>query len=194
MVVTRSAARALERINESRSMSPSPRMKRTRKIMSETASKPRRSVRRIKFVLKERQVPERQKAQKQQLKEREPDSEDDDADDESSPTYLPYKNYEFPKVSFEYVYNQVAKRQEGIVLLGCDNLEEWYNGVMDMFKDFDISPQDFYAPYYLETTGGRTDMVLQDKKGVCGKLAMWRLAFGGCSWMSDYVVNYAKQH
>lgn len=186
MVITRSAARALEQINESPSVSPSPRssprMKRTRKPLSD--AKPRKPIRRIKAVLKEPQPQE---------PKREPDSEDD-TDDETSPTYLPSKNYEFPKVTFEYVYNQVAKGKEGIVLLGCDNLEEWYNGVMDMFKDFDISPQDFIAPYYLKTTGGRTDMVLQDKKGVCGKLVMWRLAFGGCSWMSDYVVNYAKHH
>jgi hypothetical protein len=27
-----------------------------------------------------------------------------------------------------------------------------------------------------------------------GKLAIWRLAFGNCSWISDYLVNYADQH
>ncbi len=25
-------------------------------------------------------------------------------------------------------------------------------------------------------------------------MAMWGLSFGDCSWISDYVVNYAEQH
>jgi hypothetical protein len=27
-----------------------------------------------------------------------------------------------------------------------------------------------------------------------GKMAMWRLRFGDCSWVSDYIINYASQH
>jgi len=49
----------------------------------------------------------------------------------------------------------------------------------------------------LKTSGGRTDLVLMFNNGDAlnvGKLAMWRLRYGDASWVSDYIVNYAKQH
>jgi len=49
----------------------------------------------------------------------------------------------------------------------------------------------------LTTSGGRVDLafVFQEKTKIdMGKLAMWRLRFGDCSWITDYQINYANQH
>ena len=93
-------------------------------------------------------------------------------------------------------------KSEGIVLLGVGgDLNEWINGVTDMLNQEDISKGEvkelFRGLYILKTTGSRIDlaMVFNPKgKHDIGKLAMWRLRFGDCSWISDYLVNYEKQH
>ena len=93
---------------------------------------------------------------------------------------------------------------EGIVLLGCGgDLQEWINGVSNLFNEEKITaitsePKDmFLNAIELITTGGRTDLALIFNNGCefnMGKMAIWRLSFGDCSWISDYVVNYAEQH
>jgi hypothetical protein len=95
-------------------------------------------------------------------------------------------------------------RFEGLVFLGAGgNHDEWVRGITGLLKDEGVSssknPKDaFMGAYRLETTGGRIDLALvfNSKKDVLniGKLAMWRLRFGECSWISDYVVNYADHH
>jgi hypothetical protein len=55
----------------------------------------------------------------------------------------------------------------------------------------------FSGMYKLTTSGGRIDLVLFFKPGGplhMGKMAMWRLRFGECSWISDYLQNYGDQH
>lgn len=91
---------------------------------------------------------------------------------------------------------------EGIVLLGAGgNLTEWVNGITKMLNDENIVignvSQLWENIFQLTTSGGRTDLVMIMNPNIkfnIGKLAMWRLAFGNCSWVSDYVVNYADQH
>ena len=51
--------------------------------------------------------------------------------------------------------------------------------------------------WLLTTTSGRRDLVMfftNPSNLNIGKLALWRLRFGDCSWISVYLVNYADQH
>lgn len=99
-------------------------------------------------------------------------------------------------------FRKKVKSKEGIVLLGVGgDPEDWINGVVDIWDVEGIysgHPNDaFESSYLLKTTGGRTDLALVFKKGAkldMGKMAMWRLSFGDCSWISDYIVNYRNQH
>ena len=102
------------------------------------------------------------------------------------------------KINFQD-FQKETNGQEGIVLLGCDGeLSEWTNGVTKLLLDEEIIALDgFSKTYVLETTGGRTDiaMVLNPLSKVnISKMAIWRLQFGDCSWISDYKINYADQH
>lgn len=101
-------------------------------------------------------------------------------------------------------FKELVGRQEGIVLLGTgEDIQEWINGVSANLKENGISETDdaeklFSEAYLLETTGGRIDLALifhkeQDSLHI-GKMAIWRLKFGDCSWVSDYLVNYEDQH
>jgi len=101
------------------------------------------------------------------------------------------------------VMTQVNK--EGIVLLGAGgDLDQWIEGVSGQLKEEEIAtsgdPADLWEHtfYRLTTTGGRTDlaMIFKSSSNVIdiGKMAMWRLRFGDCSWISDYIVNYRNQH
>ena len=90
------------------------------------------------------------------------------------------------------------KESEGLVLLGCSDPDEWEKGVLELLdKERLAQPTDFLKAYQVKTSGGRTDVVIPFKPVNAiqiGKLAIWRLKFGDCSWISDYKVNYAKQH
>ena len=111
--------------------------------------------------------------------------------------------YEIKQISF-LKFKQLLKRSkyEGIVLLGAGgNLQQWVNGITDLLNQQEISKGDirelFSGLYLLKTTGGRNDLaMLFNKNGQhnIGKMAMWRLRFGNCSWASDYINNYADQH
>ena len=55
----------------------------------------------------------------------------------------------------------------------------------------------FSDAYLMKTSGGRKDLALvfNDNAPInSSRLAMWRLRFGDCSWVSDYKTNYASQH
>lgn len=90
------------------------------------------------------------------------------------------------------------KFTEGLVLLGCGgSLKEWVNGVTKALREDGIlAPKAaFKKAYHITTTGGRIDLVLVLPKSIdIGKLAVWRIGFGDCSWWSDYRTNYASQH
>lgn len=94
-------------------------------------------------------------------------------------------------------------KKEGIVLLGCGgDLNEWTEGVSNCLKKEKIIQDTDNAwsnIYKLETTGGRIDLAMvfnnnSNSNINIGKLAIWRLRFGDCSWISDYKDNYASQH
>ena len=102
---------------------------------------------------------------------------------------------EVKKITFD----KILSLPEGIVLLGCSGFEDWIKGVTYLLIDEGILNDKENAwdkIYWTRTTGGRTDLILTFGKAEfdMGKMAMWRLRFGDCSWISDYKVNYASQH
>jgi hypothetical protein len=97
----------------------------------------------------------------------------------------------------------VTTDREGIVLLGAGgDPQEWINGVFKIWQDeghvkADKVGEVFEKAILLKTSGGRTDLALIWKRKAkinIGSLALWRLRFGDCSWVSDYKVTYASQH
>ncbi len=104
------------------------------------------------------------------------------------------------KMEFAEFNQKVYEEQvEGLVLLGTGgDLKEWVDGVTGILHEEGIAKGNiFEQPILLTTTEGRQDMALIFIKGAdidLGKLAMWRIRFGDCSWISDYRVNYAEQH
>lgn len=112
-------------------------------------------------------------------------------------------SYKIDEITFdEFEKKQHEKKEGGIVLLGAGGeLSEWIEGVIGVWKEEDIVAKDiknedvFSEFSLLETTGGRTDLCMFFNSKVeldMGRMAMWRLRFGDCSWPDDYVVNYAK--
>lgn len=91
---------------------------------------------------------------------------------------------------------KLSKEQEGIVFLGCSGeAEDWIEPVTKDLIESDItSEKDVWLEIFImKSTGGRRDvvMIFNGSKINIGKMAMWRLKFGGeCSWLSDFVENY----
>lgn len=108
------------------------------------------------------------------------------------------------KVSFASFEDKVIKnKEEGLVLLGCGGDKvEWIDGVTTMLQEQDIIPKGSAESLWgdileLTTNGGRSDIVLIFRKDVkydLGRMAIWRLNFGECSWVSDYLVNFEGDH
>lgn len=98
----------------------------------------------------------------------------------------------------EISFNQLSDyHNDGLVLLGCGgDLNEWDCGVREEIKEF-ASVTDLGEAVSLTTSGGRIDILIpftpNNEIKVFG-LAKWRLTFGDCSWLSDYVDNCASQH
>lgn len=102
-----------------------------------------------------------------------------------------------------FINNNDNDSKEGIVLLGTGgDLNEWVEGVFNQLKEESIvtasSVEELFSnAIELKTTGCRTDLVLVfnnfDNINM-GKMAMWRLRFGDCCWISDYIPNYSNQH
>jgi len=100
-------------------------------------------------------------------------------------------------------FEKQVKDSQGIVLLGAGgDLNDWINGVSEELEKQQVvdtsDPSKLWSQYYkLVTTGGRIDLALTFNSSYplnIGKMAMWRLQFGHCSWISDYLVNYGNQH
>jgi hypothetical protein len=94
---------------------------------------------------------------------------------------------------------EVAFNQDGLVLHGAGgDLQEWIDGVTQMLKDEGVASSEFKVTeaHKVTTSGGRTDLLLLfDWSTVTvGTLAIWRIKFGDCSWLSDYINNYRDQH
>lgn len=105
--------------------------------------------------------------------------------------------------SFEEV-KEISKTKEGLVFLGCGgHVEDWEKGIkesiqehlpyLEFKKDFEDLKVFEDEILVLKTTGGRIDLLFVfDKDFDPTKLAIWRIKFGDCSWLSDYIVNYAS--
>lgn len=99
-------------------------------------------------------------------------------------------------------FAEIDCNKEGLVLLGCSNYDSWIEGVSGLMKDEKITETSnpdllWEEAYVVTTTDNRNDIVLvfsDSAKFSMGRMAMWRLRFGDCSWISDYVVNYSNQH
>ena len=113
--------------------------------------------------------------------------------------------YDITAMKFDQLDEAVTKdKLEGIVLLGAGGkLSTWIEGVTNALAEIDViaeaKPTNYFQSFIkLHTTRGRTDLVMVMKPGKdnfdVGKMAMWRLRFGDCSWLSDYIDNYANQH
>jgi hypothetical protein len=113
--------------------------------------------------------------------------------------------WKWSSITFDELARIVSTtKSEGIVLLGAGgSADEWIDGVTDVLqKDGSTDSADpakvFSGIYVLRTTKGRTDLALvfnKKFKGLnIGRMAMWRLQFGDCSWISDYLDNFAPQH
>ena len=99
-------------------------------------------------------------------------------------------------------FNEICRAEtEGLVLLGAGgDPTQWIHGVLGMWKEQGIStsatPEEVLeSALLLKSTGGRRDIALVLKAGTVNmpRMAMWRLRFGDCSWLSDFAENY-KSH
>lgn len=109
---------------------------------------------------------------------------------------------EIKKRSWAEIHEKFEKG-EGIVILGAGgDLQEWVDGIFKILTEEKITESDkfednFSDVFYSESTGGRTDLHMifaKESKLDIGKLAMWRLRFGDCSWLSDWFVNYRSHY
>jgi len=100
-------------------------------------------------------------------------------------------------------FAEEVKKKEGIVCLGAGGEpKEWVELVTKVLNDENIvtglPDQIWNNIYMLKTTGGRIDLAFVSNNCLkdfdVGKMAMWRLRFGDCSWISDYLTNYKNQH
>jgi hypothetical protein len=119
-------------------------------------------------------------------------------------------------------YNTFKKenkgKNEGIICLGAGgDTDEWINGITDLLVEEEIVKGDpkvemtmtshdmienlkkdmWTGIYKLTTTGGRIDLAFIMNPEVSfdlGKMSIWRIKFGDCSWVSDYFDNYEDHH
>ena len=98
-------------------------------------------------------------------------------------------------------FEKANKGSEGIVLIDCGGEpEEWFNGVGGVLKEEGIAPngvEDFGPFFRMKSPEGRTDLVMMfanDCQANLGKMAMWRLKFGDCKWVSDFIPNFRKEY
>lgn len=89
---------------------------------------------------------------------------------------------------------KLAKETDYLVWQGCGGkLEEWYNGITDLFIDNKIAEENYKMPkMYVFNNNGLTCILTPLDKLDLGQLAgmrlMWRESFG-TMWLSDYIAN-----
>jgi len=97
----------------------------------------------------------------------------------------------------------LSKKGEGMVFLGAGgDPKDWIKGIGDFLKKQGASesgdPEKIFQSYHLGiSTGGRRDLLMYFKKNPdikMGRLAIVRLGMEGCSWLSDFVINYADHY
>jgi hypothetical protein len=96
----------------------------------------------------------------------------------------------------------------GIVIMGCatdkkEYLDGWINGVTAYLVQQGVLPEGTTADqawdniFETTSTGGRTDLIYIGKEGApfnVGRFAIVRLAMADCSWIEDWLVNYANHY
>lgn len=97
----------------------------------------------------------------------------------------------------------------GIVIMGCacetkEHEDGWINGVTNHLVEQGVLPEGTKAEdvwehiYNTTTTGGRNDIVYVAKKDSdkfnVGRFAIVRLMMADCSWIEDWLVNYASHY
>lgn len=104
-------------------------------------------------------------------------------------------------ISFENFYKLPATVNNGIVLLGAGgDAIDWILGVTAILNDEKIANGDAKKLwgkecFILTTTGGRTDIAMIFATDFdLNRMAIWRIKFGDCLWVSDYYRIYAAQH
>ena len=110
-------------------------------------------------------------------------------------------NLDITKKSFREL---TELKGEGLVVLGAGgDLQQWVNGITEELAKAEIIKENDASSWLssaftlndnVNGSKGCTDLVLMFGKDAdinIGKLAMWRLRFGSCSWVSDFKVNYA---
>jgi hypothetical protein len=105
---------------------------------------------------------------------------------------------EIKKISIEEV-KELSNDKEFLVIQGCGgDLNEWSDGIADMFTDAGIVPKGFkFKEVYSFKNDKINNMLfsLDDKDINIGKLTIFRLQIReefGAMWLSDYVNNYLK--
>ena len=82
---------------------------------------------------------------------------------------------------------------EGLVFLGAGGpKEDWMNGVHSLLLEEGIvskTDEEIWTSDNSFQVQGRTDLVLTFTYLKMDKLAMWRIRFENCMWLSDYIDN-----
>lgn len=102
------------------------------------------------------------------------------------------------EATFQKIVKISKSGKEGLVFLGTgDDLQEWITGIKKIWKDEGFitdNENPILEAYHSVSTGGRNDLTLVLESKFINKLIIWRIAFGDCSWISDFIVNYAKHY
>lgn len=105
----------------------------------------------------------------------------------------------------ELVTNGDGDTAEGLVMLGCGgDLNDWVDGVSEELHSAGVTntndPRILWGNIYKITTKDqRIDLIFMFNKDLkekfnVSKLAIWRINWGGASWLSDYLRNFASDH
>ena len=89
------------------------------------------------------------------------------------------------------------EKDDYLVLQGCGgNLNEWVDGITNMFIENNIAKKDFmFKEIYCFENKGLTNMVFPLNDLDVGRLAIFRFKIldFGAMWLSDYVDNYLNK-
>lgn len=91
------------------------------------------------------------------------------------------------------LFADLKKEDEGLVFYGCgEDLNEWVDDILSVLEGDGLATKASFKDVYYVKDGGRIDLVFPFASASnlnLSRLAMWKLRFGSCSWISDYVAN-----
>jgi len=105
----------------------------------------------------------------------------------------------------EINFNEIKKEDFGLVVTGAGKpYKAWCDVIAEMLKKENIvkiEERVFEKAAVIKGNiagdSGRTDLLLLFNKMQnidIGKLAVWRIRFGGISWVDDFIDNYGKDY